>query len=31
MKNCNAEIGDSIFLACGKEREIEKDSFNSQR
>ena len=24
MKNCNAEIGDSIFLACGKEREIEK-------
>mgnify|MGYP001189478874 FL=1 len=24
MKNCNAEVGDSIFLACGKEREIEK-------
>ena len=24
MKNCNAEIGDSIFLACGKEKEIEK-------
>ncbi len=24
MKNCKAEIGDSIFLACGKEREIEK-------
>ena len=24
MKNCNAEIGDSIFLACGKEKEIER-------
>ena len=24
MKNCNAEIGDSIFFACGKEKEIEK-------
>ena len=24
MKVCNAEIGDSIFLACGKEQEIEK-------
>ena len=24
MKNCNAEIGDSIFLACGKEKEIVK-------
>tara|TARA_Y100001958_G_scaffold155242_1_gene145496 strand:+ start:1240 stop:3027 length:1788 start_codon:yes stop_codon:yes gene_type:complete len=24
MKICNAEIGDSIFLACGKEQEIEK-------
>ena len=24
MKKCNAEIGDSIFLACGKEKEIEK-------
>ena len=24
MKSCNAEIGDSIFLACGKEKEIEK-------
>ena len=24
MKNCNAEIGDSIFLACGSEKEIEK-------
>ncbi len=24
MKNCNAEIGDSIFLACGKKKEIEK-------
>ena len=24
MKICNAELGDSIFLACGKEREIEK-------
>ena len=24
MKDCNAEIGDSIFLACGSEKEIEK-------
>ena len=24
MKVCNAEIGDSIFLACGREQEIEK-------
>ena len=24
MKSCNAEIGDSIFLACGKKEEIEK-------
>ena len=24
MKNCKAEIGDSIFLACGKSREIDK-------
>ena len=24
MKICNAEIGDSIFLSCGKERDIEK-------
>ena len=24
MTSCNAEIGDSVFLACGKEREIEK-------
>ena len=24
MKICNAEIGDSIFFACGKENEIEK-------
>ena len=24
MKNCDAEIGDSIFLACGKKKEIEK-------
>ena len=24
MKNFNAEIGDSIFLACGKEKEVEK-------
>jgi aspartyl-tRNA synthetase len=24
MKNCKAEIGDSIFLACGNEKEIEK-------
>ena len=24
MKNCDVEIGDSVFLACGKEKEIEK-------
>ncbi len=24
MKICNAEIGDSVFLACGHEREIQK-------
>jgi aspartyl-tRNA synthetase len=24
MKTCNAEIGDSIFLACGHEKEVEK-------
>ena len=24
MKNCNAKIGDSIFLACGKEKDITK-------
>ncbi len=24
MNNCNAELGDSIFLACGKKKEIEK-------
>ena len=24
MKICNAKIGDSVFLACGKENEIEK-------
>ena len=24
MKKCNVEIGDSVFLACGKEKEIEK-------
>ena len=24
MKNCKAEIGDSIFFACGNEKEIEK-------
>ena len=24
MKNCGAEIGDSIFFACGKKKEIEK-------
>ena len=24
MKDCNAEIGDSIFLACGKKKEVEK-------
>ena len=24
MKKCNAQIGDSVFLACGKKKEIEK-------
>ena len=24
MKNCDAEIGDSIFFSCGKEKEIER-------
>ena len=24
MKNCGAEVGDSIFLACGKKKEVEK-------
>ena len=24
MKTCDAEVGDSVFLACGKEKEIEK-------
>ena len=24
MKICKAEVGDSLFLACGKEKEIEK-------
>ena len=24
MKTCEAKVGDSIFLACGKEKEIEK-------
>ena len=24
MKICNASVGDSIFLACGKEREVQK-------
>ena len=24
MKICDAEVGDSIFLACGKEKEINK-------
>ncbi len=24
MKKCNAEIGDSLFLACGSEKEIER-------
>ena len=24
MKSCDASIGDSIFLACGKERDVEK-------
>ena len=24
MKNCNAEIGDSIFLACGNQKEVER-------
>ena len=31
MKNCNANIGDSIFLACGKEKEIEKNSLFGKR
>ena len=30
MKNCDVEIGDSVFLACGKEKEIEKNSINSK-
>ena len=24
LKNCNAEVGDSVFLACGKKKEVEK-------
>ena len=24
MKICNAKIGDSVFLACGRENEVEK-------
>ena len=24
MKTCDLKVGDSIFLACGKEREIDK-------
>ena len=24
MKNCNAEIGDSVFLSCGKKDDVEK-------
>ena len=24
MRTCNAKLGDSVFLACGKEKEIEK-------
>ena len=24
MKNCNAEIGDSIFLACGNQKDVER-------
>ena len=24
MKNCNASIGDSVFLACGKKKDVEK-------
>ena len=24
MKICGAEIGDSVFLACGKKKDIEK-------
>mgnify|MGYP001243867943 CR=1 FL=1 len=24
MKFCNAEVGDSVFLACGKEKDVEK-------
>ena len=30
MKNCNAEIGDSIFLACGKKRD-RKNFIDSKR
>ena len=28
MKTCDAKVGDSIFLACGKEKEIEKIPFS---
>ena len=24
MQNCSADVGDSIFLACGKEKEVER-------
>ena len=24
MKICDAEIGDSVFLACGKKKDVEK-------
>ena len=24
IKNCNAKVGDSVFLACGKKKEVEK-------
>ena len=24
MKTCNAEVGDSVFLACGNKSEVEK-------
>ena len=31
MKNCNAEIGDSIFLACGKKKRDRKNFIDSKR
>ena len=31
MSDCNAEIGDSVFFACGKKKEIEKILSSSKR